>query len=225
VSWDRYGDDMREGQADINRPPLQQLLGPEYLRQVPDLYGRLSSGPTTVADLGCGAGWSSIGIAQAFPHAVVRGYDVDAPTVDMARENAATAGVADRVTFDVVDAADTSLSGDHDLVIAIECVHDLAKPVEFLATMRRLAAEDGAVIVGDMNVAERFTAPGDEIERLMYGYSILICLPDGRSQPNSAATGTAMRPDTLRSYATEAGFARVEVLPIETDFWRFYRLR
>jgi hypothetical protein len=28
----------------------------------------------------------------------------------------------------------------------------------------------------------------------------------------------------VRSYANEAGFSRVDVLPIEHDFWRFYRL-
>jgi 2-polyprenyl-3-methyl-5-hydroxy-6-metoxy-1,4-benzoquinol methylase len=178
----------------------------------------------SVADLGCGAGWSSIGIAQAFPQAVVRGYDVDGPSIELARANAAEAGVTDRVTFEVIDAADESLAGDHDLVIAIECVHDLARPVEFLTTMDRLAGTDGAVIVGDMNVAETFTAPGDEVERLMYGYSILVCLPDGRSQPGSAATGTVMRPDTLARYATQAGFGRIEVLPIQADFWRFYQL-
>jgi hypothetical protein len=33
-----------------------------------------------------------------------------------------------------------------------------------------------------------------------------------------------MRPDTLRRYAQEAGFLGVEILPIEHDFWRFYRL-
>jgi len=225
VSWGRFGTDMREAQADVNRPPFQQLLGRQYFRHVPDVFERLSRGPSIVADLGCGAGWSSIGIAQAFPQAVVHGYDVDSPTVELARRNASEAGVTDRVTFEVVDATDPTLSGDHDLVIAIECVHDLARPVEFLATMKRLAGDEGAVIVGDMNVAETFTAPGDDIERLMYGYSILICLPDGRSHPDSAATGTAMRPETLRRYATEAGFSELEVLPIETDFWRFYRLR
>ena len=120
VSWAAFGTDMREAQADMNRPPFQQLLGPEYLKQVPDVFDRLSGGPSTVADLGCGAGWSSIGIAQAFPHAIVRGYDVDEPTVELARKNAAEAGVADRVTFEVVDAASDSLAGDHDLVIALE---------------------------------------------------------------------------------------------------------
>jgi hypothetical protein len=34
-----------------------------------------------------------------------------------------------------------------------------------------------------------------------------------------------MRQDTLRRYAREAGFGSVEVLPIENDFFRFYRLR
>ena len=224
VSWERYGVDMRESQADVNRPPFQRLLGPEYLKQVPDVFDRLSGGPASVADLGCGAGWSSIGIAQTFPNATVTGYDVDAPTVELARENASEAGVRDRVTFEVVDASDDSLAGDHDLVIALECVHDLPQPVGFLATMGRLAAGDGAVIVADMNVSETFTAPGDDIERVMYGYSILICLPDARSHPDSAATGTAMRPATFERYATEAGFGSVEILPIETDFWRFYRL-
>jgi hypothetical protein len=33
-----------------------------------------------------------------------------------------------------------------------------------------------------------------------------------------------MRVGTLRRYAQEAGFRAVEVLPIETATWRFYRL-
>ena len=33
-----------------------------------------------------------------------------------------------------------------------------------------------------------------------------------------------MRASTVRRYAQEAGFAEVEVLPIENEFYRFYRL-
>jgi hypothetical protein len=40
----------------------------------------------------------------------------------------------------------------------------------------------------------------------------------------AAGTGTIMRVPTLRGYARAAGFAEIEVLPIENDFWRFYRL-
>jgi len=52
----------------------------------------------------------------------------------------------------------------------------------------------------------------------------------GSARPGSARSlkswlGTVMRPSVLRRIATEAGFSGVDVLPIETDFWRFYRLR
>jgi len=40
----------------------------------------------------------------------------------------------------------------------------------------------------------------------------------------TAATGAVMRIDTLQRYAAEAGFGSVEVLPIDTPEWRFYRL-
>jgi hypothetical protein len=41
---------------------------------------------------------------------------------------------------------------------------------------------------------------------------------------HAAGTGTVMRADTLRQCAKEAGFRKVEVLPIEHFFFRFYRL-
>ena len=72
-------------------------------------------------------------------------------------------------------------------------------------------------------VAEEFAAPGDELERFMYGFSAVHCLAVGMVEPDSAGTGTVMRPSRLRQYAREAGFADIEILPVESDFWRFYR--
>jgi hypothetical protein len=80
-------------------------------------------------------------------------------------------------------------------------------------------------MVMDERVAESFSAPADEIERLMYGWSTLVCLPDGMAHPDSVGTGTVMRPAMLERYARAAGFGGVEILPVEHDFWRFYRLR
>ncbi|HEX5850819.1 MAG TPA: hypothetical protein VFY59_16605, partial [Rubrobacter sp.] len=98
-------------------------------------------------------------------------------------------------------------------------------PVEVLRNLRGLLAEGGTVLLADERAADTFAAPGDEVERLLYGWSVLHCLPVGMSEQPSAATGTVMRAEILRRYATEAGFAEVEILPIENDFWRFYRLR
>ena len=225
VPYPDYGDDMREGIAHANRAMFVNLMGSEWLPAVPDVHERLRADPPArVADIGCGAGWSSISIARAYPKARVDGFDLDEDSVAEAKANAEVEGLTDRVSFQVRDAADPELSGRYDVAIAVECIHDMSRPVEALRAMRSMAGEDGAVLVVDERVEEDFTAPSDEIERLMYGFSIVHCLPVGMAEQPSAGTGTVMRPATLRRYATEAGFSGVEILPIENDLWRFYRL-
>ena len=223
VGWSEYGDLMRTAQADANRPLFLQVLGSDWLPSVPGLDGVLRDGGR-VADIGCGDGWSAIGIARAYPAVTVDGYDVDADSVEAARRHAAAEGLSDRVRFTLVDAASVPTSGDYDLVAAFECIHDLPDPVGVLRSARRMVKPGGSVLVMDERVPEEFTGPGDSVEQLMYGISMLVCLPDGLSHDKSVGTGTVMRPDTLRRYARDAGFTDIDVLPIEHDMFRFYRL-
>jgi 2-polyprenyl-3-methyl-5-hydroxy-6-metoxy-1,4-benzoquinol methylase len=225
VPYPDYGEDMREGIAYANRAMFVNLMGTEWLPAVPEVHERLRADPPArVADIGCGTGWSSISIARAYPKARVDGFDLDEESIAEARANAQAERLADRVTFHLQDAADPELSGRYDLAIAIECIHDMSRPVEALRAMHSLVGEDGVVLVVDERVGETFAAPGDEIERLMYGFSVLHCLPVGMAEQPSAGTGTVMRPATLRRYAAEAGFSEIKILPIENDVWRFYRL-
>ena len=225
VPYADYGVDLHEGQAGTTRPQFRHLLAQEWLPALPDIHARLQADPPAkVADIGMGLGWSSIAIARAYPTVRVDGFDLDPASVEAATANAAEAGVADRVTFHHRDAGDPDLAGQYDFALAVECIHDMPNPVQVLGAMRRLVGEGGTVLIVDEKVAERFTAPGDEVERFMYGFSILHCLPVGMTEQPSAATGTVMRADTLRRYAEEAGFRSVETLPIEHDYFRFYRL-
>ncbi len=224
LSWDEMGDGARAGQAGANRPWLMGSFVDDVLRPLPEVDTALRNGGR-VADVGCGMGWSSIGIARGYPAARVDGFDLDRPSIERARQHAQESGVDDRVTFAAEDVAGVDPgAGGYDLVLAVECVHDMADPVAVLRSMRRLAGDGGTVLVVDERVAERFTAPGDEVERVMYAYSVLGCLPDGRSATPSAATGTVMRPATLEGYARGAGFTGIDVLPVENDFFRVYRL-
>jgi 2-polyprenyl-3-methyl-5-hydroxy-6-metoxy-1,4-benzoquinol methylase len=177
-----------------------------------------------VADIGCGAGWSSISIARAYPKVRVDGFDLDEDSIAEAKANAEAEGLIDRLSFRVRDAADPELSGRYDLAIAIEGIHDMSRPVDALRAMRSMVDNDGVVLVVDERVGEDFKAPSDETERLMYGFSVLHCLPVGMTEQPSVGTGTVMRLATLRRYASEAGFSGVEALPIDNELWRFYRL-
>jgi SAM-dependent methyltransferase len=225
IPYPDYGDDTREGIAELNRAMFINDLGPNWFGAVPALDSRLRSPGARVADLGCGTGWSSIAIARAYPDALVDGFDLDPASIQTATANAVAEGLGDRLRFFVRDASDPRLDGGYDVVTIFEALHDMARPVEALATARRLLTDSGTVIVADERVAERFAAPGDDLERLMYGFSVVHCLAVGRADHETpAATGTVMRPDTLRAYADGAGFGGVETLPIDNDFWRFYRL-
>jgi SAM-dependent methyltransferase len=223
LSWADLGDEVRDAQAAANRPFLVGAFVDEVLPAVPGLDGALSSGGR-VADVGCGYGWSTIAMAGRWPAVQVDGFDVDEPSVARGRRHAVEAGVAERVTFSTTDVRELDAAAAYDLVTAVECVHDLPDPVGVLAALRRLVRPGGTVLVLDEAVAEEFTAPGEQVDRLMYGYSLLCCLPDGRSHGASAATGTVMRPAQLREYARQAGFTDVEVLPVDAGFFRVYRL-
>lgn len=222
-----YADyEVHDVQAAFTRPTMKNDLVREWLPAIPGLRARLERGePLTVADIGCGEGFSCVAIASAYPNAQVDGFDLDEASIGRARALAADAGVADRVRFEISDASRPDGGhGHYDLVLAVEMLHDVPDPVGVLRTMRALRTDGGAVLVADERVADTFTAPGDELERLFYASSVLHCLPVAMVEGGSAATGTVMRADTVRRYAAAAGFADVRVLPVEHMQFRLYLL-
>jgi 2-polyprenyl-3-methyl-5-hydroxy-6-metoxy-1,4-benzoquinol methylase len=156
----------------------------------------------------------------------VDGIDSDEASVAESQRLAEEAGVADRVRFRVVDAAELGAAGEggYDAAFIFEALHDMARPVEALAAIRALLGDGGVLIVADEKVAETFTAPGDDVERLNFAFSWWHCLPASRAETPSVAAGTALRADTVRRWADQAGFARLRVLPVDHVFWRFYEL-
>jgi SAM-dependent methyltransferase len=227
IPFAAYGADLREGVADSGRNGFLQLMG-EWLSAMPDVQERLQAEPPArVADIGIGAGWSSIGIAQAYPKVHVDGFDLDEASVDLARRNVAESGLSERVQVQQRNAADPDLAESYDLVTAFFCLHDMTDPVAALRAMRQLARDEGTVLVADGRAAEQFLGEetNHDVERQFYGFSVLHCLPVAMTEPPAAGTGTVMRPEVLRGYARAAGFREVEILPVDDAWSAFYRLR
>lgn len=227
IDWADYGADVIEAQSALNRPQFEANVASSWIPALPDVDARLRHEPgARVADVACGTGWSTIAIARGYPSARVDGLDLDPGSIEqaLATLDAQDQALAERVTFAVRDAADPALRGNYALVTIFEAVHDMAQPVAVLEAARRLLAPRGAVLVADERVAERFTAPGDDVDRLMYGFRVTTCLPSGLADQPSVGTGTVMRPAVLEGYARDAGFSEMTILPIEHDTFRFYRL-
>lgn len=225
VAWSDYGPDMIEAQGDFNRPWLVGSFGSEMLPAIPDVHHRLAADPPArVADVACGVGWAAIAIARAYPKVRVDGFDLDASSIELARQNALDAGLSDRVTFQARDAAEAE-AGGYDLAVIIEAVHDMTQPAGVLSSVRRMLRPDGVALIADEKTEDAFTAPAGESERLYYGFSIFTCLPAAMTERPTAAIGTVMRSDTMQRLGSEAGFQNVEPLDEPAlDMLRFYRM-
>jgi len=224
VPYADYGADLHEGQARFTRPMFEHLLS-GWLGGTPQVHERLQADPPArVADVACGLGRSSLAIAIAYPKVRVDGIDLDEASIVRAKELLAGSGVEDRVSFRHADAADVGFSQRYDVVTIFEALHDMSYPVHVLRSLRGMLAEGGSLIVGDERTADKFSLDAGPVERLYYGFSVMHCLPVGMVGKDPAGTGTVIRSDTVERYAREAGFAEFEVLPVENDFWRFYRM-
>ncbi len=230
VPADVFGEDWRHGHGGANRALYTHQLTGWLRRYLPDVHQRLSAAAPggaaapRAADVGCGAGWASIALARAYPAIQVTGVDTDDAVIEEARDRAAEAGVADRVSFRAADVTGAALAGEYDLVCLFDTLHELAHPVAALGACRALRSRSGAVLVLESGAAEAGRAPADDIERFQYATSVLHCLPAGLVGKGAAGTGTVMRPERVRGYAREAGFAAVRSFELNDRFHRLYRL-
>jgi len=223
IPYADYGADVAEGQSRGTRPTYRTEI-PSWFAAVPGLSERMAEGNARVLDIGCGIRCSSVSIAQAYPGVTVDGVDLDPGSIESARQVAEAEGVTDQVTFEVRDVATLSGAG-YDVATMFEMLHDLARPVEVLRVARDAVTPDGVVLVADEPVNDTYKGPTHDDERRHHGWSLLHCLPASMAEPDSAATGTLIRPDTVRRYALEAGFADVERLAVDSEAFHLYLLR
>lgn len=228
VAYDDFGDAVRLGIAELNRPGFAHATR-EWVEQLPDIAARLDHGGV-ILDAGCGEGWSSIGLARAFPAATVVGVDLDVASVKAARHHVSSAGLADRVTIMRANAADAEVlrsvadESPVTLVTVFQALHDMGQPVRALEAFREVLADEGAVLVADEHGEDVKASPADEIERMQLAMSVLHCLPATWAESDHVLNGTVLRGHTLASWVRESGFASCEVLDVEHPFWRFHRI-
>lgn len=177
---------------------------------IPALDGveeRLRSG-AKVADVGCGVGFSTLLMADAYPESLFVGFDFHAPSIEEARRHAADHGYGDRVRFEVAAAKDIG-EDEFDLITMYDCLHDMGDPRGCAAHMRRILAADGAWMIVEPIAGD---APADNMNpvgRLYYNASTMICVPTSLDQEVGEALGAQAGEDRLAQIVREGGFGTV----------------
>lgn len=220
--WHQHDPDVHTGCERFFRPGYLANLVTSWLPALDGVEDALRRG-LTVADLGCGHGSSTILMAQSYPSSTFIGSDYHDGSIATARQRAADAGVADRVSFEVASAQEFPGSG-YGLVTTFDALHDMGDPVGAARRVREAIADDGTWMIVEPMAGDRVEDNLNPVGRAYYGFSTLLCTPNSLSQDVGAALGAQAGPARIRDVVTTAGFTRFRKAA-ETPFNIVYEVR
>ncbi|MYT29061.1 MULTISPECIES: class I SAM-dependent methyltransferase [unclassified Streptomyces] len=203
IGWEEHGPALFEGTAKFFRPGYTAALVPEWLAALDGVVEKLERGGT-VADVGCGFGYSTALMARAFPHSRFTGFDFHPPSVAAARGIAAEQGVADRVSFEVAGADDFP-GEDFDLITFFDCLHDIGDPGAALRHAEQALADDGTCMLVEPNASAVDEENINPVGRALTAASVAVCLPSALAQHGPQALGNHAGEQVLRELADAAG--------------------
>ncbi|HEX4260092.1 MAG TPA: methyltransferase domain-containing protein [Acetobacteraceae bacterium] len=190
------------------RPGYVNNVVQAWLPALDGMSDRLEKG-AKVADVGCGVGFSTLLMADAFPNSSFVGYDFHEPSIEQARAHAGSHGTDSRVRFETA-AAKSIPETDFDLVTTFDCLHDMGDPRGCAAHMRRMLKPDGAwMIVEPLAADEPKQNIASPVGRLYYNASTMICVPTSLDQEVGEALGAQAGEAKLTEILSGAGFGRV----------------
>ncbi|QAZ39870.1 SAM-dependent methyltransferase [Methylibium sp. Pch-M] len=202
--WHQHDPLLFQGTERFFRPGYAANLVSNWIPALDGVESCLKSG-ALVADVGCGHGASTILMAQAYPESRFVGFDYHAPSIDWARQVAAEAGVADRVSFEVASAKDFP-GGDYDLVAFFDCLHDMGDPVGASRHVRAALKPGGCWMIVEPFAHDALQDNLNPVGRIFYSASTMICTPASRSQEVGLALGAQAGEQRLRTVVNDGGF-------------------
>jgi 2-polyprenyl-3-methyl-5-hydroxy-6-metoxy-1,4-benzoquinol methylase len=205
--WHEHHVDLFQGTKKFFRPGYVANLVSTWLPSLEGVVPKLEAG-ARVADVGCGLGASTILMAKAFPKSKFVGYDYHAESIEWARNDAVTAGVADNTDFEVASANGFGGKG-FDLVTFFDCLHDMGNPVEAARHVRQAIKPDGTWMVVEPFAGPTVQANLNPVGRIFYNASIQICVPSSLSQEGQAGLGAQANDAALMEVFRQGGFGRV----------------
>ena len=222
MGWHEHVDGVFHGCEKFFRPGYAANLVSSWIPSLQDVKAKLEAG-ARVADIGCGKGASTLLMAEAFPNSQFFGFDYHDKSIEAAREAAKRAGLADRLTFEVMKAKEFP-GKDYDLVTVFDCLHDMGDPIGASAHVRQSLAKDGTWMIVEPFANDQLKDNLNPVGRVYYSFSTLLCTPCSRSQEVGLCLGAQAGEARIRDVVTAAGFNRFR-RATETPFNIVYEAR
>ena len=168
-TYQEHGADFTASIADLTGG-LQTVLVHNVLPKLPDIGPRLQE-DLKVLDMGCGAGGLMLRLAKAYPAMTCVGVDVDAHGIEQAALEIDRAGMAGRVSAELVDGGDIGHAGEFDLVTMFEVLHELPLIVrpQVMANCARALKPGGKLLIID----ETYPSKSGDLRKPEYFFPVL----------------------------------------------------
>lgn len=206
VGWHEHHPALFPATERFYKPSYAASLASEWIPSLDGVDATLRDGGR-VADVGCGHGASTIIMAEAYPDSTFVGIDYHEDSIDVARERAKVAGVADRVGFEAATAKEYD-GADYDLVTMLDSFHDMGDPVGVAAHVRETITDDGTWMLVEPFANDSVEDNLNPMGRVFYGFSTMFCTPNSVEQGGDPALGAQAGEARLREVITEAEFSR-----------------
>lgn len=205
VAWGDHDHRLHCGVAAFYRNAYRGSLVPQWIPALDGVVEALERG-IEVADVGCGHGHSTILMAEAFPDSRFVGFDVHAESIEAARQNAAKAGVAGRVRFEVAK-ADAYPGNEFGLICFFDCLHDMGRPAAAVEHAAKALAPGGTVLLVEPFAEDRIEKNLNPVGRLYYSASTTMCVAHAISERGTHALGAQAGEARLAEIFAAAGFS------------------
>lgn len=206
VPWGSHDERLFCGTAAFFRNGYIENLVANWLPALDGVVEKLERG-ATVADVGCGYGYSTVTMAKAFPESHFHGFDTHADSIEQARKIAEEAGVADRVTFEV-DSAKRFPAKKYDLVCFFDCLHDMGDPVGAARHAGETLDKDGTVLLVEPFAGDSLEENCNPVGRMFYSASTMLCCAHALSEEGGMALGAQAGEKRLAEVFRKAGFSK-----------------
>src|SRR4051812_36591703 len=148
LSYDDLGPSAAHHVERMLGPWSRLALVPTVLPGFDGVVDRLEDG-ARVADVGCGSGVAVLTLARAFPASHFDGFDPSQHAIHRARAQLAEEGLAN-VVFHLAEAASLPAEATYDVILTLDCIHDMPDPAGAIAAIRRAIKPDGTWIIKDI---------------------------------------------------------------------------
>ncbi len=222
VAQSEYPPETWEAMERSSASMYRHQLIRKWLPTMPQVVAKLSEGGSSL-DVGCGSGRAAIAIATAFSTAKVFGFDAHQGSLERARANAKSAGLGDRIKFDVVDCTKLP-TAQFDFISTFDVVHDSVDPDALLKSIRLALKPGGTYLMVEVNVSSNLEDNINPMGRLMYSMSTLYCMTVSLAH-GGAGIGACMGEEKARELVAAAGFKHFRRLPIDDLFSALYEIQ